>query len=288
MAHRFTVSNAGPTWYVSASNGAEVERFQGEGAEAGARALAAKLNGLPAPAPKPAPVVEDAPKGGAWGGEDAPKPGHVYSLSGLAGPKGVAEDVTPEVDAARRAGELAGTCADGGQVVVYRTFDRGERRCVVARWDRELNKGRPGFDGRALGDSGLPDGFEVWGYASQVVRFEGVAPLPAAIEAAAVPTVADPEPAADVGTISPPDSFDKPDRVQSHPVLPASWHPERGGYVRLLEQDRAGVSFRRMPPRSVRDSLKRAGYRWCPDDVEWVGPLAHLPQDLRPGSAGSV
>lgn len=311
MVDRFKVSKAGPRWFVCADTGAEVARFDGATAEHDARALAAKLNGRPIPAaPKPEPrkpePVAEAPKPGAWAGDAEPQPGRVYSLSGLAG-GGVAEDVTEEVNAAQRARELAGRCSKGGQVVRYSTFGGGERRAVVTRWHPDVKNGRPGFDAVAIGDGALSDGFEVWGYASQVVAFEGEAEAPEALsvaderarfaEAAAAESSrlasaddrADPaEGEAESSNAAPTATEPRPDRVTDHPQLPASWYPEGGGYVRLLEADRAGVSFRRAPPMWIRSELKAGGYRYCPDDVEWVGPLANLPRTLRPSTGGGA
>lgn len=112
------VTQVGPWWVVETETGQEVARQTGPGAEHKCRVLAARINGEPDPEPETAKGTEspEAPAGvgpesdgaepvgaavGPWAGEDRPRAGRVYDLTGLSA-GGVADDVTDRVEAERR------------------------------------------------------------------------------------------------------------------------------------------------------------------------------------------
>ena len=60
-----------------------------------------------------------------------------------------------------------------GDIVTYRPFGGGTRRCKVIGWEADIKNGRPGFDATLVdGDLGDGLGSGVWGYDDQILTIE--------------------------------------------------------------------------------------------------------------------
>lgn len=63
-----------------------------------------------------------------------------------------------------------------GDIVTYRPFGGGTRRCKVTGWEGDIKNGRPGFDAELISGDGTDDfgiaGGGVWGYDDQILTIE--------------------------------------------------------------------------------------------------------------------
>lgn len=57
-----------------------------------------------------------------------------------------------------------------GNIVEHITFNGGTRQVIVFEKHEDVNKGKPGFDGREIINDGWTLGNDVWGYDEQIVR----------------------------------------------------------------------------------------------------------------------